>query len=38
MRNGGEVLKMVIPPGPYLCVTGLGARHLGGGFRGWILI
>ena len=38
MRKGGEGLKTAIPFGPYLCVAALGARYLGGGFWGWILI
>jgi leader peptidase (prepilin peptidase)/N-methyltransferase len=38
MRKGGEGLKTAIPFGPYLCAAALGARFLGGGFLGWILI
>jgi leader peptidase (prepilin peptidase)/N-methyltransferase len=38
MRKGGEGLKTAIPFGPYLCAAALGARYLGGGFWGWILI
>jgi leader peptidase (prepilin peptidase)/N-methyltransferase len=38
MRKGGEGLKTAIPFGPYLCAAALGARFLGGGFWGWILI
>src|SRR5512143_547060 len=38
MRKGGQGLKTAIPFGPYLCVAALGARFLGGGFWGWILV
>src|SRR5512135_674388 len=38
MRKGGQGLKTAIPFGPYLCAAALGARFLGGGFWGWILV
>jgi leader peptidase (prepilin peptidase)/N-methyltransferase len=37
MRKGGEGLKTAIPFGPYLCVSALLARYLGGWFWGTIL-